>query len=349
MSNLVPTMADVAREAGVSVVTVDRVLNRRAMVRASTEKKVLDAALKLKFDIAKIKSLRNEIAAGPAPAQPKRIAFFLLQEHTHFYEELAALIGIEASSNAGVAEHKIFFFNNGTADDCARLLLQHGLQYDTVALVCVDHPLVNQAVADLSSAGVAVYAMLTDITASQRAGYIGIDNRKAGRTAAWTVSRLCHQAGKVGILIGDHRFLCQELCEISFRSYLREHAPAFEVLDPRLTLESNDTGYAVTKALLHDHPDLTALYISCGGRQGVMQALRESGRASELTVVCHELTENTRRGLVDGVIDVVLSMPREALVTRLIELMLGGPEVHAIGGVAASVHLPFELITLANM
>lgn len=349
MSNLVPTMADVAREAGVSVVTVDRVLNRRAMVRASTEKKVLDAALRLKFDIAKIKSLRNEIAAGPAPAAPRRIGFFLLQEHTHFYEELAALIGMQAASNAGVAEHKLFYFNNGSANDCASLLLKHGLEFDAIALVCVDHPQVNQAVGDLSAAGVAVYAMLTDITASQRAGYIGIDNRKAGRTAAWTVARLCRQPGKVGILIGDHRFLCQELCEISFRSYLREHGAQFEVLDPRLTLESNETAYQVTQALLREHPDLVGLYISCGGRQGVMQALRESGRAGELTVVCHELTENTRRGLVDGVIDVVLSMPREALVTRLIELMVNGPEMHGIGGVAASVHLPFEMITLENM
>lgn len=39
-----PTIDDIAREAGVSVATVDRVLNRRARVREETAMRVYDAA-----------------------------------------------------------------------------------------------------------------------------------------------------------------------------------------------------------------------------------------------------------------------------------------------------------------
>ena len=39
-----PTVSDVAKKAGVSVATVDRVLNRRAPVKGETARRVLDAA-----------------------------------------------------------------------------------------------------------------------------------------------------------------------------------------------------------------------------------------------------------------------------------------------------------------
>ena len=44
-----PTVADVAREAGVSVATVDRVVNARLPVREDTTRRVLEAAQKLGF------------------------------------------------------------------------------------------------------------------------------------------------------------------------------------------------------------------------------------------------------------------------------------------------------------
>lgn len=42
----------------------------------------------------------------------------------------------------------------------------------------------------------------------------------------------------IGVLLDDHRFKCQESCEISFRSYLRENRKDAVVLEPLQTLES---------------------------------------------------------------------------------------------------------------
>ena len=44
-----PTVTDVAREAGVSAATVDRVINARLPVREDTTRRVLEAAQKLGF------------------------------------------------------------------------------------------------------------------------------------------------------------------------------------------------------------------------------------------------------------------------------------------------------------
>ncbi|MES3708638.1 LacI family DNA-binding transcriptional regulator [Pseudomonas putida] len=351
MSKLLPTMADVAREAGVSVVTVDRVLNKRASVRPVTERKVLEAAQRLQFALAKIKDVRGEAAPVIEPVGTKSVAFFLLRGDDDFYQALARSMVRQAGEHPQVRTHKLHYFDGLSPERCAELLLQHGTGHDAIALTCVDHPRINQAVDLLSQAGVRVCTFITDITASQRAGYVGIDNRKAGRTAAWAVSRLSRRPGKVGILLGDHRFLCQELCEISFRSYFREQAADFTLLDTRLTFESPDQAASVTGQLLDEHPDLVGLYVSCGGEDGVINALKARGRQDEVVVVTHDLTGPTRDALVAGVVDLTLSLPVEASISALIDLMVNtssmAPEPPSKG--FENVLIPFDINTIENI
>jgi LacI family transcriptional regulator len=267
-----------------------------------------------------------------------------------FYQQLAQAICAATDASPAVSASEIYFLDGLAPQQCADLFLEKGQHCDAVALVSVDHPTINQAIDQLAVLGVQTYALVTDITATHRAGYVGLDNRKAGRTAAWAISRLTRQPGKVGLLGGDHRFLCQELSEISFRSYLREHAPHFQVLDTRLTHEDAGQARQVTEALLADHPDLAALYVNSGGIEGVIEAVRASGRQAEIIVIGHELMESTRSGLVDGVLDLVISLPREATARALVALMVRAPLPMAPeGSPAASVMLPFDLVTAENI
>lgn len=348
MSNLVPTMADVAREAGVSVVTVDRVLNKRAPVRPATEQKVLAAARRLNFALGKVQAIAQDETPVGEVVTPRRLAFFLLRRESSFYQTLAQALDHVAQNHASVSHHDIHFLDGLAPQQIAELLLSKGRQCDAIALVSVDHPAINQAVDQLSAQGTQTYALITDLTASTRAGYVGLDNRKAGRTAAWAIARLSRKPGKVGLLLGDHRFLCQELCEISFRSWFREHGPEYQVLDTRLTLEYLADARRTADQLLAEHPDLVGLYVSSGGVEAVMDAVRDSGRQHEIVVVCHELMESTRTGLVEGVVDLVIALRREESAKALIELMVNAtPELGA--GSATSVIVPFDLVTAENI
>lgn len=322
MSNLVPTMVDVAREAGVSVVTVDRVLNRRATVRPATERKVLDAAQRLNFALGKVQSVRGDLATAAPPTRAATLAFFLLRSDDAFYQSIAQALSTHLADHPGVHAHRLYYLDGLSPAQCAELLLEQGAGADAIAIVCPDHPLINQAVDKLGQAGVWVYAYVSDITASQCAGYFGIDNRKAGRTAAWAISRLSRRPGKVAIMVGDYRYLCQELTEISFRSYFREVAPTFEVIDTLLTLESSAHAGTVTRELLRLHPDLVGLYASCGGEAGIIDALRDSPRRRDIVVITHDLVDSTRDGFLDGTVDMTLSLPIEESVTDLIDLMV---------------------------
>ncbi|MBN0756538.1 hypothetical protein JTL99_34710, partial [Pseudomonas aeruginosa] len=54
-----------------------------------------------------------------------------------------------------------------------------------LGLVALDHPLIRHAVARAAARGVRVFTLLSELSVPQRSGYIGLDNHKAGRTAAW--------------------------------------------------------------------------------------------------------------------------------------------------------------------
>jgi LacI family transcriptional regulator len=313
-----PTIQDLAEAAGVSVATVDRVLNRRHPVREQTAARVLAAAEAIGYHAAALIERRLE---GEIPA---RTFCFLLQKRTdYFYRQLAAHLTEATRHAAGIRGKAIVEFVDELvpARIAERLLSVRG-RADAVAVVSVDHPHVNQAVAALAEDGIPTIAILSDLTSPARAGYVARDTRKEGRTAGWMIARTAGRPGKVGIIVGSYRYLSQEAAEISFRSYFREHAPEFSVLEPLVNLEEARIANEATLHMIESNPDLAGLYICGGGQEGVLEALRAEGSGSGLVVVCNELTPVTRAGLIDGVLTAVISTPLALLAERTVEAMI---------------------------
>ena len=203
----------------------------------------------------------------------------------------------------------------------AERLKRLGESADAVAVVSVDHPRVSDAIVYLRARGVPTFAILTELGAEAAAPYVGRDNRKEGRTAAWLIAKAARRPGKVGIIVGSHRFLCQETAEISFRAYLRENAPEFTPLEPLVNLEEPRIAYAATQDLIATHPDLAGLYICGGGKEGVIAGARDEPRSRGIAIVCNELTAEARAGLIDGVLTAVISTPTALLAERAVAAM----------------------------
>ena len=111
---------------------------------------------------------------------------------------------------------------------------------------------------------------------------------------------------------------------MSFRSYLREHSPEFEVLEPVLTMEDPRVAREGMRNILRRHPDLVGFYVVGSGVEGIMDALEAEGidAASRHVVgIGHELTPGTKKGLVNGRLQVVLGHPVEALVRAVVSAM----------------------------
>jgi LacI family transcriptional regulator len=311
-----PTIANLAKAAGVSVATVDRVLNRRLPVREDTAARVVEAAEAIGYHATGL--LKRRLAEVPI----RRFGFLLQKRHDAFYRALSEEL-VRATKAATFIQGRpvLEFMDELVPSYIAGRIRDVGAKADALAVVAVDHPLVNEAVEEVSAKGKPVFTLLSDITAPSRACYLAVDSRKAGRTAAWLISRTAKQPGKVGILVGSHRYLSQELAEISFRSYMREHAPEFRLLEPIINLDDERIAYEAVINMVASNPDLVGIYDSGGGQDGLIRALREENAGGRVVAVCNELTTTTRAALIDGVVDMVLATPITAMAARTIELM----------------------------
>lgn len=342
------TLTDIAREAGVGVATVDRVLNRRAPVRAETENRVVQAATRLGYRFSP-EFLADAAADGTSGSGGAlRIGVILLSRDYSFYDTFARSLEKQASPHCQPGTRVEFVFHDIHAVEAAAASIDEmSNRVNTLVLIALDNALVRRAVQKAAKKGVKVFTLLSDLSPCDHTGYIGLDNRKAGRTAAWIVQRLSGPPGKVGVIIGDNRFLCQETCEISFRSYLREHATGHTVLEPVTSFENVEQGYHATTHLIQSHPDLSVIYAPCGGVEGVVNALRDSGKKDEITLICHGPLQDAQLALIDGTLDIMLSHRLEELAGSVVEAMLqANSEAH---GSFISLHSSFELITKENV
>ena len=344
-TRLRPTIADVAAAAQVSVATVNRVLSGQHAVRKATAQQVVQAAESLGFYAAR--ALRSRVDVEP----PKRTFGFLMQQPGRsLYQILgrelsAATRATKAVQAEAIVEHR----DDLSPEATAKRLLKLGREVNAIAVVAADHPRVTEAIERLREDHVPVVAMISDLTATSRAGYVGLDNWKLGATAGWAMARLCKRPGKVAMFVGNHRYLCQDISEIRFRSYFRDHAPEFQLLDAITTFEDSAYAYQSALDLVHHTPDLVGLFIAGGGKSGVLRALREhSSLAKDLMVIATDLTPEARSGLLDGVVKLVLSHPIKALTEATIDLMIEATSENPPPEATQRI-LPFEIYTPENL
>jgi LacI family transcriptional regulator len=339
-----PTINDLALAAGVSVSTVNRVLGGSANVRAPTIDLVKDAAERIGF--YGLGTIRSQVIAK----RPRlRFGFLLHQSTRTFYKNMALALRTEAGgSTSHDIEAVIVHADDLSPQFLASKLLELGQSCHAVGVVAAVHPLISQAVDALEQQNVPVVALISQLAATGSVSYVGPDNWKAGRTAAWAIANLNKSPGKVGILVGNHRYRCQEMNESGFRSYFREYAPQFTLLEPLSTFETSAVAEEMTEKLLADHPDLKGLFVAGGGLSGAMNALRAYGSKAEIITVGHQLLDYTRTGLLDGTLSMVLNDPLDRLAREAMAIMIRACAHPEERGRSTAV-LPFEIYTRENI
>jgi LacI family transcriptional regulator len=309
------TVHDLARVAGVSLATVDRVLNRRPGVRPATISRVEAAIETLGFR-------RDVTASLLARAREIAIAVLLPDGENRFMKNLA--LALERESLFRAAERLRILPQQVRALD--GLALARAIDElepescDCAVIVATDTDSVREAVERAVERGIEIITLVSDLPDSRRRYFVGIDNLAAGRTAAALLGRFCSENAKIGLIAGslelrDHRQ--------RFEGFIETAKAKFPGLEPVGPLEGHDradaTAEAVTR-LVAEHPDLEGLYSMGAGNSGLVAALSRTGQAGRLRVVGHELTKVTRKGLEDGVIDVVLDQNPEGEIRAALEI-----------------------------
>lgn len=342
MTSKRPTIADLAQAAGVSVATVNRILAGNETVRAATIERVRDAADRIGFyGLGVIEARKNA-------ALPRYRLGFLLQQSTRDLYRLFGenIIAAAKRRRDERVEPVVDFVDQLEPGRIAERLGALGRACDAVAIIAGDHPLIGQQIAALRAQGTPVVAYITDLSAPDRAGYVGLDNWKLGRTAAWFIAQTTHAPGRIALFIGNHRYQCQDISDASFRSYIREHAPHLQVDDSRPTHEEPAEAWRIVRELLHAGDDLRGIYIAGGGISGVLRALREAPahKRQGVRIVCRDIGPETRKGLTEGLITAALCHPLHQSSDELIDTMIAALHSRNQAAILQRV-VPLEIIT----
>ena len=296
------TLEDVARAAGVSLATVDRVVNRREGVRAKTVARVEAAVAKLGY--------RADVAAARlARGQSFRFAFVLPAGSNSFMTNLSEQVQRTAewlASQRGFID--ILHVDVFDPDVLAGALDGLSSVYQGVAVVALDHPKVRDAIDELTARGIAVVTLVSDAPSSRRLHYVGIDNPAAGRTAATLMGRfLAAREGKVAVIAGSLSLRDHTERQFGFHQILSSEHPNLTTLPVIEGRDDSERTRELTAALLKRRNDLRGIYCCGAGNRGIAAALEASGRARDVIWITHELTQHTRRFLVRGTLDAVIN------------------------------------------
>lgn len=270
-------IVDIAREAGVSTATVDRVLNRRPGVRETTVQRVLKIAGNLDYlpEASLFESLRPK---------PLRLSFLLPSGTNRYLRMLGDMV---ASSEEHLTPFNVrcknYFIEGFNPEVLAERLLYHGRRSDGVAFMAFEHPRVREAVAILAEEGIPVVTLVSDLTHSRRVAYVGLDNRAAGRTAGLIVGRFAGGRGAVALIAGSRSYRGHEEREVGFLSLIGEMFPAMRVVGLREGQDDAEKNRRETRQLLEQFPDLVGIYNIGGGADGVALALKDAGRDQKIS------------------------------------------------------------------
>jgi LacI family transcriptional regulator len=292
---------DVARAAGVSLATVDRVLNGRPGVRATTAEKVEEAIQSLGFS-------RDVNASLMARARDLNVVFFIPDGSNEFMDSLAEAVTRRASQALADRMHlstrRIRALDTGALAAGLDALNPHDC--DCAVIVTSEDPAILAAVDSATRRGIAVMTLVSDLPGSNRRHFIGVDNVAAGRTAASLLGRFLPKGGAVAVIAGSLHLRDHSERLEGFRQILSADFSTIELLGPLEGHDEREATEALVAKLLADHPNLSGIYNLGAGNAGLVSALHASGSAGRLRVIAHELTEPTREGLRGGAIDVVL-------------------------------------------
>ncbi|MCR9151678.1 MAG: LacI family DNA-binding transcriptional regulator [Rhodobacteraceae bacterium] len=338
-----PTVHDIAKEAGVSLATVDRVLNARPGVREATVARVQDAVDRLGY-------VRDSYAANLARKRQYRYVFVLPVGPNQFVDALReALIEATGAQLAERSSVKIITVPTHDPHAVARAINAVGsTRPDGLAIMVPETPQVRDAVGRLKADGIAVVTLVADLPNSARDHFVGINNRSAGRTAGVLMGRFVGRATG-SVLVVTHSLQARDSIErrLGFDEVVSQEFPNLVVLPSMESYDDPVRMASIVTSAVNANPDLLGIYSMGTGNKFLLEGLRAARRPEGLVVIAHELTPATRQALEEGEVDAVIAQNVGHLVRSALRVLRAKSDDVAI--LASQERIRIDVIIRENL
>lgn len=312
-----PTTKDLAKAAGVSLATVDRVLNGRSGVRKDTVKKVNQAIEKLNFS-------RNLVAANLARSKNYRFLFLLPRTGDQFLAGLIAQIGAaNIAFAADMVRVEVMHIHETDPHLIADLLgsLDHA-DIDGVAIMAPEFPQVRDAKARLVERGIETVSFISGQIMDDRFDFVGIDNQAAGATVGRLMGRFSAASpGKI-LVIADSMHSRDSLQRrLGFDEVINEDYPHLQVLPSLETYGDAARARRIIRSSFDNHHTIGGIYVISPEARIPLEVVFGISAAADTVIIAHERTPFTEAALIANQVDALISQDPGHLVRSAIRVL----------------------------
>ena len=311
------TVNDIARVAGVSLATVDRVINSRPGVRKVTIERVNLAIRELGF-------VRDTAAANLARGRTYDFLFVLPASDNEFVTSLELQIN-EFSRSLAADRTTLRILKVEAFDPGAMAGIIRDVDPETVDGIAIFGPetqSIRDAIDQIRKRDVLVVALVSDLPSSARDAFVGIDNIAAGRTAGQLMGRFVQgDRGKILVITGS--MLARDHLErrLGFDEVMNQEFPGFDVLASIEGRDDPDLLEQLIPVAFESNPDINGIYSSAAGNAGLIRYLRKMDFDQDIVVVGHELTPQSREALEQDIFDAIISQDAGHLVRSAVRIL----------------------------
>ena len=298
-----PTTKDLAKAAGVSLATIDRVLNGRAGVKERTILKVNETIEEIGFE-------RNMQAANLARGKDYRFQFILPLVGGRFLIELISRI---EEANARFSSERVFAEVKQLDSNDPHLIANYLASLDKhtidgVAIMVPDSPQVRDAIARLAERGMEVVQFLSGEPKERGLDFVGIDNNAAGATAGHLIGRFIGpSSGKIMVISDTIQSRGSIERRLGFDQIMADRFPALNPLPSLETYGNAARTNRIVQQAFENNADIVGVYIMNSEAELPLSAIQNARVSRDLVVVAHERTTYTEQALGADHLDAIIS------------------------------------------
>lgn len=302
------TLQQIADEVGVSRGTVDRALNNRGRINSEVADRIKRIAEEMGY---------RPNRAGRALAMAKysiSIGVVVQAADTPFMKILIAGV-MEAKAEverfgATVIIKKIPDVDLEKAIEAVRELEKEGC--NGIAVVPVDDESFKNVINELVDKNIPVVTFNSDIEGSRRMCFVGQDTFQSGKVAAGLMAEIIRPEGIIQVISGYPSNQAHKNRTRGFIGELTKNRKDIQILDVQYAFDDDKVAEKITEEILKEHGNLSGIYLTASGAEGVCRALRKRDCIGRVKVISNDLTPVNMEELKSGSIQFLVGQNAHA-------------------------------------
>lgn len=301
----------VAELAGVSLSTVDRVLNERGSVSDAKRRKVLQTAKALGINRTLPSAIHGLL----------RVDLLMVDSQTDHFRRLGEAFTRQAEMLKSRLVLQRLVWQERSPDQLLEYINAPRTPRQGLIVIGHDSPEVRQALEAQIQQGVPVVVVTTSMSGLSGATYVGVDNEAAGRSAGSLMARWMGKAGGRVLLITNSLLYEAHRQRVKgFQEALSERVPTARITDPIECFDEDDRCADAVGAALSEEEGWAGVYSTGSGTAGIYRVLKD--QPDRVVWIGHEATEAHAEMLRTGVLSLVLDQDADGQAEAAIQHLL---------------------------